>query len=81
MELSTVQYLSDQQGHTTGVMIPISLWQNIQSKLEFDTKYPQTTAWDILDNLVGSITAPPDWAAEHDHYLYGTEKRELDITL
>lgn len=33
------------------------------------------TAWDVLDELTGTIEAPPDWAAEHDHYLYGTPKR------
>jgi hypothetical protein len=32
-------------------------------------------AWDVLEKLTGSITAPEDWAAEHDHYLYGTSKR------
>jgi hypothetical protein len=33
------------------------------------------TAWDVLDELTGSVEAPPDWSAEHDHYLYGTPKR------
>jgi len=32
------------------------------------------TAWDTLENMAGSVNAPPDWAAEHDHYLYGTPK-------
>lgn len=31
--------------------------------------------WDILESLAGTIEAPPDWSAEHDHYLYGTPKR------
>jgi hypothetical protein len=29
----------------------------------------------ILEALSGTIDAPSDWAAEHDHYLYGTPKR------
>jgi hypothetical protein len=29
----------------------------------------------ILEALAGPVDAPPDWAAEHDHYLYGTPKR------
>lgn len=29
----------------------------------------------ILESLAGTVDAPPDWAAEHDHYLYGTPKR------
>lgn len=35
----------------------------------------KTTAWDILEDMIGSVEAPPDWASEHDHYLYGTPKR------
>jgi predicted DNA-binding antitoxin AbrB/MazE fold protein len=27
-------------------------------------------AWDVLDALAGTVDAPLDWAAEHDHYLY-----------
>jgi hypothetical protein len=38
------------------------------------------TAWDVLDRLAGSIEGPGDWAAEHDHYLYGTPKRSEDNT-
>ncbi len=32
-------------------------------------------AWDVLDDLAGTVDAPPDWAAEHDYYLYGNPKR------
>ena len=28
-----------------------------------------------LESLIGSVEAPVDWAAEHDHYLYGTPRR------
>lgn len=31
-------------------------------------------AWDVLESLTGTIEAPTDWSAEHDHYLYGTPK-------
>ncbi|PSF37780.1 hypothetical protein C7H19_08875 [Aphanothece hegewaldii CCALA 016] len=34
-------------------------------------------AWDILENLAGTVDAPPDWSSEHDHYLYGTPKRNI----
>lgn len=37
-----------------------------------------TDAWDVLDALAGSIVAPVDWSTEHDHYLYGTPKRESE---
>ena len=29
----------------------------------------------VLEQLIGTVEAPSDWAAEHDHYLYGTPKR------
>ena len=32
--------------------------------------------WDTLAKLAGSVDAPPDWSSEHDHYLYGTPKRD-----
>jgi hypothetical protein len=33
-------------------------------------------AWDVLDSLTGTVEAPADWSAEHDHYLYGTPKHQ-----
>lgn len=33
-------------------------------------------ALDFMKDLIGIITdAPPDWSEEHDHYLYGTPRR------
>ena len=34
------------------------------------------TAWDALRSHAGSVDMPEDWAKEHDHYLYGTPKRQ-----
>lgn len=31
-------------------------------------------AWDVLESLTGTVEAPTDWSAKHDHYLYGTPK-------
>jgi hypothetical protein len=76
MEFCEIQYVADQQGHPTGVLIPINLWQDIQKKLAANDPSRQTTAWDVLDELTGSVAAPPDWAEEHDHYLYGIPKRQ-----
>jgi hypothetical protein len=36
---------------------------------------PTGDAWSVLDSLQGSVNAPADWSAQHDHYLYGTPKR------
>lgn len=33
-------------------------------------------AWDVLESLTGTVEAPTDWSTEHDHYLYGTPKRQ-----
>jgi hypothetical protein len=33
------------------------------------------TGWDAIEKLVGTVPGPEDWAAEHDHYLRGTPKR------
>ena len=33
------------------------------------------SAWDLLQRLTGVLSAPADWASEHDHYLYGSPKR------
>jgi len=32
--------------------------------------------FDTMRDLVGSVEGPADWAAEHDHYIHGTPKRE-----
>ncbi|MEM8642258.1 MAG: hypothetical protein AAGG51_26100 [Cyanobacteria bacterium P01_G01_bin.54] len=35
---------------------------------------PPGNAWDTLETLTGTVEAPADWSAQHDHYLYGTPK-------
>lgn len=32
--------------------------------------------WQTLEGHTGSVDGPSDWSAEHDHYLYGTPKRQ-----
>jgi len=41
-----------------------------------DASSVEGDAWDVLDRLAGTVDAPPDWSSEHDHYLYGTAKRQ-----
>ena len=36
----------------------------------------QENAWDVLEAMTGTVAAPSDWSSEHDHYLYGTPKRQ-----
>ena len=44
--------------------------------IEVEDKKTSGNAWDILDTMTGSIEGPEDWAKEHDHYLYGTQKNK-----
>ncbi len=37
----------------------------------------QGDAWEVLEALAGTVEAPQDWSIEHDHYLYGTPKRQV----
>ncbi len=36
----------------------------------------ETTPWDILNTLSGTIEGPKDWSEEHDHYLYSIPKHK-----
>ena len=38
----------------------------------------RVNAWDVLEELRGTVTAPADWSEEHDHYLSGAPKRRTD---
>ena len=35
-------------------------------------------AWDVLERFAGTVDAPSDWSSAHDHYLYGTPKRQME---
>lgn len=36
-------------------------------------------AWDVLEAMTGTVEAPSDWSSQHDHYLYGTPKRQSEM--
>ena len=48
-----------------------------------NSKTPKSDLWDILDRAAANIPQeeralmPTDGSYQHDHYLYGTPKREL----
>jgi hypothetical protein len=57
---------------------PIDLTPNVRYVVTVEQEAAATegeSAWDILARLAGTVEGPTDWAAEHDHYLYGTPKR------
>jgi hypothetical protein len=47
------------------------LWGNGTRALE----EPAAGGLAFLESLIGVVEAPADWAAEHDHYLYGSPRR------
>ena len=59
---------------------PIELEPNTRYRITIQEALPArqegSDAWSTLESLTGTIEAPRDWAHEHDHYLYGTPKRE-----
>ncbi|OAB56404.1 hypothetical protein AY600_05570 [Phormidium willei BDU 130791] len=52
--------------------------QFVESLRQEQVEQTSSDAWDILASLTGTIEAPADWSAEHDHYLYGTPKQQPD---
>jgi len=57
--------------------LPDDLQQQVLAFVEtLRLQHRQTAgnAWDVLESLTGTVEAPADWSAEHDHYLYGTPK-------
>ena len=57
---------------------PVDLKPNVRYRLTVDEALQEVegpSAWDTLAQLAGALEGPEDWAAEHDHYLYGTPKR------
>jgi hypothetical protein len=58
---------------------PVELKPNTRYRLTVDGEIRPAAdadqdAWEVLEELAGAVEAPSDWAAEHDHYLYGTPK-------
>ena len=47
-------------------------------KSSSSTADASSDALSVLEALAGTVEAPVDWSAEHDHYLYGTAKRGGD---
>ncbi len=50
----------------------------VPTLVPIDDMAAPTSAWDVLVARRGAMEAPVDWSAQHDHYLYGTPKRETE---
>ena len=56
----------------------IDLKPNVRYLVTVEQEVPAAegpSAWDLLEQLTGTVEGPEDGAVEHDHYLYGTPKR------
>jgi hypothetical protein len=60
---------------------PVKLPENVPLRITVDATahvdVPSNGSLDLFDRLEaqsGLIDGPSDWAAEHDHYLYGAPK-------
>ncbi len=57
---------------------PVDLTPNTSYEItvrEMPPVIKQASVWEVLAKYTGSIDGPEDWSIEHDHYLYGTPKR------
>jgi hypothetical protein len=58
---------------------PVALPEGAEVNVEvIENGEPQSTIWDKLRALAGTVEGPEDWAENHDHYLYGTPKRDRE---
>lgn len=60
----------------TEVRVDVADEVPLTSRSNGDASQSHKTIWDHLLALAGTADGlPPDYAAQHDHYLYGTPKR------
>lgn len=62
---------------------PVDLKPNTRYLLTVEQEVQEArtqNAWDVLKECAGTVEGPEDWAAEHDHYLYGVPKRHREAS-
>lgn len=59
---------------------PPNLEPNTRYTIKIESVEPvaKENAWDVLEAMAGTVAAPSDWSSEHDHYLYGTPKQQIE---
>lgn len=67
-QLQTNQYQSPEEVLEAALKLLVETQQQ-------KTEQVSSSPWDTLEKMAGTIEAPEDWSSEHDHYLYGTPKR------
>ena len=62
--------------------LPLNLKTNTRYIITIEESEEQVNekedAYSILEKMTGSIEAPADWSINHNHYLYGTSRKEFD---
>lgn len=57
---------------------PVDLKTNVRYRItiEDEDSSSKQSIWEVLSEYSGKIDGPEDWSEEHDHYLYGIQKRK-----
>ena len=80
--LASAQYVVDETGKRQAVQLDLQVWENIVSRLresESDKNGNEELSWEAFMNVLADSqvdTGIIDLSVEHDHYLYGTPKRQ-----
>ena len=55
---------------------PARLPEGVEVQIEIrNNGKAESTIWNKLRGIVGTVDGPEDWASNHDHYIHGTPKR------
>ena len=55
---------------------PVDLEPNVEYTVIIKSKEKKNKNFcDVLKSIAGTVEGPEDWSEEHDHYLYGTPKK------
>lgn len=61
--------------------VPLKKNRKYRLIIEDATEEKKQTAWDVLEDHIGSIDGPEDWSENLDHYLYGSPKKPTNKSL
>jgi len=82
MNTTSIQYISDNNGKPTSVIVPIAVWQRIEAMQTWLTGN-QGNAWDALETFVGSVEAKVDRSSIQQDSLWDivgmAEGEKMDI--
>jgi len=71
----TIEVIYD--GEVFRPVTPPDIEPNTHGRVVIENEKQETKkedAWDVLEQLSGTVEAPEDWSSNHDYYLYGPGK-------